>query len=142
MPYQPSWRSLRNHRLPQWFRDAKFGIYTHWGVYSVPAYGPNGTWYPYNMYRPGTPQYEHHVETYGPPERFGYKDFIPMLTAERFDADEWAELFASSGARFAGPVAEHHHGFSMWDSTVNPWNASKMGPMQSCAGGSTTTSGL
>lgn len=134
MPYQPSWRSLRNHPLPQWFRDAKFGIYTHWGVYSVPACGPNGTWYPYNMYRPGTPQHQHHVQTWGPPEEFGYKDFIPMFTAERFDADQWAELFAASGARFAGPVAEHHDGFSMWDSAVNEWNASKMGPMRDVVG--------
>jgi len=56
--YEQTWKSLRTHSTPQWFRDAKFGIYTHWGVYSVPACGPNGTWYPYNMYREGTPQYE------------------------------------------------------------------------------------
>ena len=134
MPYQPTWTSIRSHELPQWFRDAKFGIYTHWGVYSVPACGPNGTWYPYNMYRPGNPQYDYHCRTYGPPEKFGYKDFIPMFTAEHFDADQWAELFADSGARFAGPVAEHHDGFSMWDSAVNEWNAAKMGPRRDVTG--------
>jgi len=90
MIYQPCWDSLRKHRTPQWFKEAKFGIYTHWGVYSVPACGPNGTWYPYNMYREGTPQYDYHVKTYGGPEKFGYKDFIPMFTGEKFDPDEWA----------------------------------------------------
>ncbi len=133
-PYQPDWRSLREHVTPQWFRDAKYGIYTHWGVYSVPACGPNATWYPYNMYREGTPQYEHHVKTYGGPEKFGYKDFIPMFTAEKFDPDEWAELFKKSGAQFAGPVGEHHDGFAMWDSRYTEWNAAKMGPKRDVVG--------
>ena len=113
--YLPTWNSLRTHRTPQWFRDAKFGIYTHWGIYSVPAHGPNGTWYPYFMYREGSPQYEYHLKTYGHPSKFGYKDFIPMFTAEKFDPDEWAELFKQAGAKFAGPVGEHHDGFAMWD---------------------------
>jgi alpha-L-fucosidase len=98
LPYQPNWTSLMRHSTPQWFKDAKFGIYTHWGVYCVPAKGPNATWYPYNMYREGTPQWEYHVKTYGSPEKFGWKDFIPMFTAEKFDPDEWAELFKASGA--------------------------------------------
>src|SRR5512136_543505 len=101
--YQPYWESLRRHATPQWFRDAKFGIYTHWGVYSVPARGPNATWYPFNMYRKGTEQHRYHVATYGDPAVFGYKDFIPMFTAGKFEPDEWAELFRRSGARFAGP---------------------------------------
>lgn len=134
MTYVASWNSIRNHVIPQWLKNAKFGIYAHWGVYSVPACGPNGTWYPYQMYRPGNPQYDHHVKTYGPPEEFGYKDFIPMFTAEHFDAEEWAELFKASGARFAGPVAEHHDGFSMWDSEVNEWNAARMGPKRDVVG--------
>jgi alpha-L-fucosidase len=134
MAYLASWNSLRSHVIPQWFRDAKVGIYAHWGVYSVPACGPNGTWYPYNMYRPGTSQYDFHVKEYGPPEEFGYKDFIPMFTAEHFDADEWAELFKTAGARFAGPVAEHHDGFSMWDSKINEWNAARMGPERDVVG--------
>jgi len=126
--YQPSWNSLRTHITPQWFRDAKFGIYTHWGVYCVPACGPNATWYPYNMYREGTPQYEHHAKTFGPPSKFGYKDFIPMFTAEKFDPDEWAEIFRNSGAQYAGPVGEHHDGFCMWDSRYTEWSAARMGP--------------
>ena len=126
--YLPTWNSLRTFPLPQWFRDAKFGIYTHWGIYSVPACGPNGTWYPYHMYREGTPQYEYHLKTYGPPSKFGYKDFIPQFTAEKFDPDEWAELFKRSGAKFSGPVGEHHDGFAMWDTRYSPWNAARMGP--------------
>jgi alpha-L-fucosidase len=132
--YEPNWNSLGRHQTPEWFKDAKFGIYTHWGVYSVPACGPNGSWYPHNMYKKGTRQYQYHVEHYGLPSEFGYKDFIPMFKAEKFDADEWADLFQKSGAQFAGPVAEHHDGFSMWDSEVNPWNAKRMGPGRDITG--------
>jgi len=132
--YEPSWNSLRTHITPKWLRDAKLGIYTHWGVYSVPACGPNGTWYPYNMYREGTQQYEYHVKTYGPPSQFGYKDFIPYFTGDKFDPDEWAELFQQSGAKFAGPVGEHHDGFAMWDSKLTEWNAAKMGPKRDVVG--------
>ncbi|MEM7364437.1 MAG: alpha-L-fucosidase [Pseudomonadota bacterium] len=132
--YEPDWRSLVNHNTPQWLRDDKFGIYTHWGVYSVPACGPNGTWYAYNMYRPGNNQAEYHEQTYGPASEFGYKDLIPLFTGEKFDPDEWVELFKLSGARFAGPVAEHHDGFSMWESQVNPFNAARMGPKRDVTG--------
>jgi len=132
--YEPTWESLRTHTTPKWFQDAKFGIYTHWGVYSVPACGPNGTWYPYNMYREGTEQHEYHVKTYGPPSEFGYKDFIPMFKAERFHAAEWAELFKKAGAQFVGPVGEHHDGFCMWDSQFTGWNAARMGPGRDVVG--------
>ena len=123
-----SWNELRTHVTPKWFRDAKFGIYTHWGIYSVPACGPNGTWYPYNMYRENTSQHEHHLRTYGSPSKFGYKDFIPQFTGENFDPDHWADLFKEAGAQFAGPVGEHHDGFCMWDTDLTNWNAMKMGP--------------
>lgn len=132
--FTPTWRSLRTHNTPQWFRDAKFGIYTHWGPYSVPAFGRNGSWYPYNMYREGTPQHEHHVKTYGPPSTFGYKDFIPLFTGEKFDPEEWADLFKAAGARFAGPVGEHHDGFTMWDSQLTEWTAARMGPKRDVVG--------
>jgi alpha-L-fucosidase len=134
MPYKPSWNSLKTHKTPTWFQEAKFGIYTHWGVYSVPARGPNATWYPYNMYIKGTPQHEYHVKTYGPLTEFGYKDFIPMFTAEKFDPDEWAELFKQAGAQYAGPVAEHHDGFTMWDTKFSEWNAARMGPQRDVVG--------
>ena len=111
MIYEPNWLSLKRHAIPEWIRQAKFGIYTHWGAYSVPAFGSNVSWYPCNMYRRSSEQHRYHVERFGDPKTFGYKDFIPMFTGSRFDADEWAELFQSAGARFAGPVAEHHDGF-------------------------------
>lgn len=132
--FAPTWNSLRQHKTPQWFRDVKFGIYTHWGIYSVPARGPNATWYPYNMYIEGTPQHAYHVQTYGPVTRFGYKDFIPDFTGIRFDADEWAEIFKGAGAQYAGPVGEHHDGFTMWDTRYSDWNAAKMGPKRDVVG--------
>ncbi len=132
--YRPDWASLRNHATPKWLREGKFGIYTHWGIYSVPACGVNGSWYGHNIYRPPNKQAEFHEKTYGPVSKFGYKDLIPMFTGEKFDADEWAEMFATSGARFSGPVAEHHDGFSMWDSKINSWNSKNMGPKRDVTG--------
>lgn len=131
--FEPNWESLSKHReAPDWFRDAKLGIYFHWGVYSVPAFGSE--WYPRNMHFKQNREYKHHVEKYGHPSEFGYHDFVPMFTAENFDAEEWADLFVKAGARFAGPVAEHHDGFSMWDSEVTPWNAADKGPKQDITG--------
>lgn len=133
--YRPSWNSLKDVPTPQWLRDGKFGIYTHWGVYSVHAQGPNSTWYSNHLYwNPNGPERKYQEATYGPLDKFGYKDFIPMFTAEKFDADEWADLFQKSGARFAGPVAEHHDGFSMWDTKCSKWNAVKMGPKRDVVG--------
>jgi len=131
--YLADWDSLKKHNAaPDWFRDAKFGIYFHWGVYSVPAFG--NEWYPRNMHIKKRREYKHHIDTYGDPSTFGYHDFVPMFKAEKFDADRWAELFKQAGARFAGPVAEHHDGFSMWASRVNPWNAKDMGPKRDLTG--------
>jgi alpha-L-fucosidase len=117
---------------PDWFRDAKFGIYTHWGVFSVPAF--SSEWYSRNLYQPNHTAHRHHVEIFGPTDKFGYKDFIPRFTAEKFNADEWAELFRQAGARFAGPVAEHADGFAMWDSALTHWNAKEMGPRRDVVG--------
>jgi len=131
-PFDPTWESLHGYRVPQWYQDAKFGIFIHWGVYSVPAFG--NEWYPRNMYIPGSPEFEHHVATYGPQSRFGYKDFIPLFRAERFDPDRWAELFRRAGAKFVVPVAEHHDGFAMYDCSLSDWNAVKMGPKRDVIG--------
>ncbi len=131
MKYEETWSSLKRHRQPEWLDDAKFGIYFHWGPYSVPAFG--NEWYPKMMYSLGD-IYKHHVETYGEPDTFGYKDFIPKFTAEHFDADTWAKMLKDAGAQFAGPVAEHHDGFSMWASKINPWNAKAMGPKRDIVG--------
>ncbi|MFY0598128.1 MAG: alpha-L-fucosidase [Cyclobacteriaceae bacterium] len=132
-PYQPNWESLSKHNeSPEWFQNAKLGIYFHWGVYSVPAFG--NEWYPRWMHFENRREYKNHVEKYGHPGEFGYHDFVPMFKAEKFDASAWAELFEKAGARFAGPVAEHHDGFSMWDSEVTPWNAMDKGPKRDITG--------
>ena len=131
-PYQPTWESLAGYTVPEWFRDAKFGVFVHWGPYSVPAFG--NEWYSRNMYQPGKPEFEHHRRTYGPQSTFGYKDFIPLLTGENFDPDGWAALFREAGAQYVVPVAEHHDGFAMYRSELNPWNASAMGPKRDVIG--------
>jgi alpha-L-fucosidase len=131
-PFRADWDSLQKYETPQWFRDAKFGIFIHWGVYAVPAFGSE--WYPRNMYEPQFPAYKHHVETYGPLDKFGYKDFIPMFKAERYDPAAWAELFRKSGAKYVVPVAEHHDGFAMYDSGLSDWTAVKMGPRRDLIG--------
>ena len=134
-PYQASWNSLDHRQTPQWLRDGKFGIYTHWGIYSVPAQGPNGTWFANRAYaKTNSPERKFWEATYGPLEKFGYKDFIPQFTGEKFNADEWADLFQKAGARFAGPVAVHHDGFCMWDTKYSDWNAAKMGPKRDVVG--------
>ncbi len=131
-PFAADWVSLEAYTVPDWYLDGKFGIFIHWGVYSVPAFGSE--WYPRNMYREGSPEYKHHVKTHGPQNRFGYKDFIPGLTAEKFDPDHWAEVFRKSGAKYVVPVAEHHDGFPMYDCSYSEWTAAKMGPKRDIIG--------
>jgi hypothetical protein len=94
----------------------------------VPAYGESGEWYPKFMYMEGRDEYRHHAQTYGSQRAFGYKDFVPRFTAPRFEADAWAALAQRAGARYIVPVAEHHDGFSMFNSSRNRWNAAAMGP--------------
>lgn len=125
-PFRPDWGSLSKYEPPQWYEDAKFGIFIHWGVYSVPAFG--NEWYPRNMYRPDTDENKHQLATYGPLTSFGYKDFIPMFKAERYDPQAWAHLFKDAGAKYVVPVFEHHDGFAMYDSGLSDWTAAKMGP--------------
>ena len=129
-PFEPTWESLRDHySVPAWFNEAKFGIFIHWGLYSIPAHG--NEWYERHMY---TSDAKWHTEHYGSPDRFGYKDFIPLLTAKAYEPEAWAELFASAGARYVVPVAEHHDGFAMYDSDLTPWCAGKMGPKRDLMG--------
>ena len=125
-PFSDSWDSLVKYQTPDWYADAKFGIFIHWGVYSVPAF--LSEWYPRMMYQPSNPVFWRHRLKWGPQDKFGYKDFIPMFRAEKFDADAWIDLFKKAGARYVVPVAEHHDGFSMYDNGFSEWNASRMGP--------------
>ncbi|MEM1581846.1 MAG: alpha-L-fucosidase [Candidatus Bathyarchaeia archaeon] len=129
--FKSEWSKIK-WGLPRWFYDAKFGIYCHFGVYCVPAF--DNEWYSHNMYVPGHKANTYHIEKYGHPSKFGYKDFIPMFKAEKFSADEWAEVFIRSGAKFAGVVAEHADGFAMWNSNLTEWCASKMGPERDIVG--------
>lgn len=131
-PYAPSWESLSKAPVPAWFREKRLGIFVHWGLYSVPA--NSNEWYSRNMYIRGMPAYEHHVKTYGPQNQFGYKDFIPMFTAEAFDARQWITLFKNAGAQYVFPVAEHHDGFQMYDSSLSDWNCVKMGAKRDILG--------
>ena len=130
--FEPSWESLRRYRVPKWYADAKLGIFIHWGVYSVPAFGSE--WYPRNMYVKGSPEYEFHLKNYGPHTEFGYKDFIPMFTAEEWDPDGWARLFEKAGAKYVVLVAEHHDGFALWDCSYTRWCAARMGPKRDLVG--------
>lgn len=134
-PFSPDWETLANYRAPDWYRDAKFGVFIHWGVYSVAAY--KGEWYPRHMYeRDGkyADYHQHQVDTYGPMPQVGYKDLIPRFKAEKFDPVAWAKLFRDAGARYVVPVAEHHDGFAMYDSKLSDWTAVKMGPKRDVIG--------
>lgn len=131
-PYKDTWESLSRYEVPEWYKKAKFGIFIHWGIYSVPAFGSE--WYSRNMYIKDSPEYKHHIEIYGQHKDFGYKDFIPLFRAEKFNADEWAELFQKAGAKYVVPVAEHHDGFQMYRSEISHWNAYEMGPKRDVLG--------
>jgi alpha-L-fucosidase len=129
--YQPTLASLQQYKCPEWFHDAKFGIYVHWGVYSV---AEHGEWYAREMYIEGHKVYKYHLENYGHPSEFGYKDLIPLWEAEKFDPDSWLALFKEAGARYFTPCAVHHDGFELWDSKYTPYNAVNMGPKKDLLG--------
>jgi alpha-L-fucosidase len=129
-PFKPNWASIRDqHHTPAWFNPAKFGIFIHWGLYSIPAYG--NEWYIKHMYNSDIAW---HTQHYGAPDKFGYKDFIPLFTVPKYDPTEWAQLFKDAGAKYVIPVAEHHDGFAMWNSDLTPWCAGKMGPKRDLTG--------
>ena len=128
------WKKAREHKMPEWFSDAKFGVYFHWGIYS---YIGKGAWYSRHMYDEiekgfGMNTRPYHLKTYG--EKVHYHHFIPYFTAEHFDADEWAKLFKDAGFKFAGPVAEHCDNFSNWDSDINRFNTVNYGPKRDLVG--------
>lgn len=145
--YEANWESIKKHyKDPAWFNNQKFGIFIHWGAYAVPAYGSE--WYPRNMYMDTArftaqlrhefdgpaKEYTHHKKTYGDHKKFGYKDFIPMFKAEKFNAGEWIDLFKKAGAKYVVPVADHHDGFAMYDAKTTRWNSVNMGPKRDVLG--------
>jgi alpha-L-fucosidase len=129
-PFVPTWASLaQNYRTPSWFEDAKFGIFMHWGIFSAAAH--HNEWYEKHMYNADA---QWHAEHFGPQEKFGYKDLIPLFTAAKWDPDAWAALFARAGARVVVEMGEHHDNFALWDSDLTPFNAKKMGPHRDLVG--------
>jgi alpha-L-fucosidase len=132
--FTKEWQGLAKHNIPEWLIDAKFGIYTHWGVYSVPAHETNV--YVKHMYDTKDPQgiYDHHVKEYGDPTEFGYTKFVEQFKAEKYDPKEMLQLMIDAGAKFGGLGTVHHDGFLMWDSEINRWNAGKMGPKRDLYG--------
>jgi len=126
-----SWESLATYETPEWFRDAKFGIWAIIGPQCVPL---QGDWYARNMYREGSPQYEHHVKTYGHPSEFGYKDLVARFNPEKLDYDRLVGLYKKAGAKYAVILAVHHDNFDLWDSKYHPWNSVQKGPKRDLVG--------
>ena len=130
-PYKPTWESLLEYDAPEWYRDAKFGIWGHWSPQCV---AEAGDWYARNMYVEGSPQYKYHLEHYGHPSKFGYKDLCAQWTLLNWQPDELIHLYKRAGARIFFTLANHHDGFDSWDSKHNPWNAVNAGPHRDVVG--------
>ena len=131
-PFQPSWESLGQYNTPEWFRDAKFGIWAHWGPQCQPE---RGDWYARGMYQEGSDQYKYHCEKYGHPSVFGFKDVINQWKAEKWEPDTLLALYKKAGARYFVALANHHDNFDNFDSRHQPWNSTKIGPRKDLIGG-------
>lgn len=130
-PFDASVSSLQNYQTPDWFRDAKFGIWSHWGPNAVAR---QGDWYARRMYMQGEAQYEHHLKNYGHPSVHGYKDLIPLWKAENWDPDSLMELYVKAGAKYFVSMASFHDNFDLWNSKFHRWNAVNMGPQRDIVG--------
>ena len=130
-PFRPNWESLKAYRYPDWFRDAKFGIWAHWTPQCVPE---QGDWYARGMYVQGSAQYNYHVKTYGHPSQFGYKDICHLWRAEQWSPEDLIRLYAKTGARYFVAIANHHDNFDCWNSKHQPWNAVNVGPKKDIVG--------
>jgi len=130
-PFRPSPESLKQYQYPDWFRDAKFGIWAHWGPQAVPM---DGDWYARGMYEPGNKHYKYHLEHYGHPSEFGYKDIIPLWKAEKWDPDRLMSLYQKAGAKYFVSMGSHHDNFFLWNSKLHRWNAVNMGPHRDVVG--------
>jgi alpha-L-fucosidase len=123
--FEPTLDSFKQYQYPEWFRDAKFGIWSHWGPQAVPR---QGDWYARLMYEEGSADYKYHVEHYGHPSKFGYKDIIPLWKAERWDPEKLMKLYKKVGAKYFVSMATHHDNFFLWNSKIHRWNSVNMGP--------------
>jgi alpha-L-fucosidase len=130
-PYKPTDASLKQYVYPEWFRDAKLGFWSHWGPQAVPR---QGDWYAKKMYQEGTPVYKYHLEHYGHPSEFGFKDIIQLWKAEKWDPDKLMELYKKAGAKYFVSMGSHHDNFFLWNSKINRWNSVNMGPKKDVVG--------
>lgn len=130
-PFQPTEASLKQYRYPEWFRDAKFGIWAHWGPQAVPRLGD---WYAKKMYEENNSVYKEHVKRYGHPSKFGYKDIVRLWKAEKWDPEKLMTLYKKAGARYFVSMASHHDNFFLWNSKIHQWNAVQMGPHKDVVG--------
>ena len=130
-PFQAADESFQKFQCPEWFRDAKFGIWSHWGPQAVPR---QGDWYARRMYQEKDPAYKYHLEHYGHPSEFGYKDIIPLWKAERWDPEKLMALYKKAGAKYFVSMGSHHDNFFLWDSRIHKWNAVNMGPKKDVVG--------
>ena len=129
--FQPTLESFKAYRIPEWFRDAKFGIWSHWGPQAVPR---QGDWYAKKMYQQGSSDYLYHIAHYGHPSKFGYKDIIPLWKAQKWDPDQLMALYKKAGAKYFVSMGTHHDDFFLWNSKMHPWNAVNMGPKKDVVG--------
>jgi len=130
-PFSPSWESLRDYSTPEWYRDAKFGIWAHWSAQCVPE---QGDWYARNMYVQGNPNYEYHLKTYGHPCASGFMQMNHLWKAERWDPDELIRLYQAAGAKYFVALANHHDNFDAFDSAHHAWNSVNVGPRKDIVG--------
>jgi alpha-L-fucosidase len=130
-PFKPTDESLKEYKYPDWFRDAKFGIWAHWGPQAVPR---QGDWYARGLYEEGRRQNKWHVAHYGTPSKFGYKDIIPLWKAEKWDPEKLMALYKKAGAKYFVSMGSHHDNFFLWDSKIHKWNAVNMGPHKDVVG--------
>ena len=131
-PFEPTWDSLAQYKVPDWFRDAKFGMWAHWGPQCQPE---RGDWYAREMYMEGSDKYKFHIEKYGHPSKFGFKDVINEWKAEKWDPEAIVSLYKKTGARYFMALANHHDNFDLWNSKHHNWNAVKLGPKKDLIGG-------
>jgi alpha-L-fucosidase len=127
----PDQESLQSYQIPNWFRDAKFGIWSHWGPQSAIE---DGDWYARNMYMQGSEQYRYHVETYGHPSKVGYKDLVDNWKAAKWDPDHLMGLYKKAGAKYFFSMGVHHDNFDLWNSKYTRWNSVNMGPKKDVVG--------
>ena len=131
-PFTGTRESLKQYRVPEWFRDAKLGLWAHWGPQSAPE---QGDWFAQRMYLEGTPVYKWHLENFGHPSKSGFKDVVPTFKAEKWDPEHLMDLYAKAGAKYFVSMGVHHDNFDMWNSKYQPrWNAAAAGPKRDIVG--------